>query len=109
MKNFEVGKTYVFSLPPSWIIGGTVTENDGVHLTLEDCTYMESMNTGYTLLGSVALATTAKELSTIVARAWPLPDGTLLKIDGILIATPCSRDLKPIARAEDAKTIRSTK
>jgi hypothetical protein len=107
--NFKVGQTYVFFTPPSWLIGGTITSVEGDLITIKDCVYLEAVNSGKTLIGDIALATSAKEMVAISARHWRLPDGTVLHKDGVLIATPCARDLKPLARSADADEIRSTK
>jgi hypothetical protein len=109
MKKFHIGTSYVFSIPPSWLIGGTVTEIDGDHILISDAVYLESVNSGYSLIGSTALAKNAQELSSIVAASWPLSDGTILHVDGILMAVPAVSNFRSLARAADADLIKKTR
>jgi hypothetical protein len=105
---YNEGETYVFFIPPSWLLGGTIATTGNGNIVLKDCAYLESVGTD-SMIGGVAMATTPKRMNEVCTRAWPIPDGTKIREEAILIATPCMRDLKPLARAQDAEAIKKSK
>lgn len=105
----EVGKTYVFFVPPGWILGGTISEIDAKTVTLVDACYLENAGEGQTLIGSVAAATTPAQLTAACPTSWPIPDGTMLPIEPLLIRVPCARDLTPLSRAKAADALRRSR
>lgn len=104
----EIGKTYVVFIPPGWLLAGTVESLTDTHVVLKDAAYLESAGEG-SILGGVALATNPQQQQAACRQAWPLPDGLILSREAILIASPCARDVKPLARAEAAKTIKGAR
>lgn len=103
----ELNKTYVLFVPPSWLISGTAAKiHDGV-VFLKDCTYLESVASGHSPVGSLALETDPKNLTKIITQCHPMPDGTVIRLDGILIAIPCRISMQPLARSREADAIRS--
>jgi hypothetical protein len=52
------------------------------------------------------VAKDAKGLKEAVTRSYPMKDGSAIRLDAILIAVPCDRDLKPLARAGEADAIK---
>jgi hypothetical protein len=102
----ETGKTYIFNIPPSWIVGGTVVDQDDTHVYLTDGIYVESIGDGYSALGSIAMASDSKGLKDAVTKSYPLKDGTAFRRDALLIHVECNRDLQPLSRSEEAKAIK---
>ena len=104
---YEIGKTYIFSVPPGWLLGGTVADLtvEG-EIVLKDAIWIEGINNGQSALGSVAFAATAKELNAAVATSHPLPDGFVIRREAALMASPCVRDLTPLSRSGDAQAIK---
>jgi hypothetical protein len=100
---------YVFFVPPGWLLAGKVETVEGKHVSLSEAAYIELTEQDTSPIGDLPRATTEKEMKRICKRSWPLEPGTVLHLDGILIAVPCSGDLSPVTRAHVAKTIRGAK
>jgi hypothetical protein len=103
---YEVGSTFVFNIPPGWILGGTIQESTKDEIVVKDAVYIEGIADGHSALGSVPSANTPKELKAIVTRSYPSRDGMRFRRDAVLISVPCARDLTPLSRAEDASAIK---
>lgn len=104
----QPGVTYVFFVPPGWLLGGTVDSltADGCAI-LKDCVYLESSASGHATVHSLPAALTAKEMTDCVPRSWSMPDGTFVRVDAILFANPCKASLAPLARAKSAEAIQN--
>jgi hypothetical protein len=108
-QRFEIGKTYLFSVPPGWLIAGTVSDVQSGVIYIDDGCYVESAGSSQSTVSGIPLATTPEMMNAACSRAWPLIDGYSLLENAVLMAFPCKRDVKPLARANDAATIKGVK
>lgn len=105
----NIGETWLFFVPPGWIVGGTISEiKDGV-LVLKDAAWLEACASGHALLSAIPRATSAKEMKAICPTSWGLPDGFRVRADAALMSAPCMASLRPLARAEDAAVIKGAR
>lgn len=100
-----VGKTYVFFVPPGWLIGGTIVSVDDEFVLINDAVYLESVAAGHAMISSVPLAKSAKELSAVCTTAWGLPDGYGIRREAILHYGMCRISLASLAGKAAAKAI----
>jgi hypothetical protein len=73
-----IGETYVFFIPPGWLIAGTVTgfADDGTltHIRVKDAVFLEGVHPGKCTISDLPKATTPEEQRAVVRVSWPLPD-----------------------------------
>lgn len=105
---FKNDQAYLFFIPPSWLLAGTVVDQNEKELILSDAVYLESAGSEHSPFAEIPRCE-EKDLTKISSKSWPLQEGTILHRDGILIATPCKPDLSVLTRAHTAKTIRGAK
>jgi len=102
MDTLKVDSHYVLSVPPSWILVGTIADVDDTHVVLRDCAWHELVTQGAHCFGlATDLAATEK--------SWPLPDGTILRRDAILIAVPAAHSFRRLARADEVNAVRGAR
>jgi len=106
---FEIGKTYVFFVPPGWILAGTVGRITPTHVILSVGTYIEISEQGVSPIADLTRATTTAQVNKIVKQSYQLGENTALLLEGILISTLCASDLSSLTRSADAATIRGAK
>lgn len=99
------GTTWLFFVPPGWILGGTIRTIEGDYLVLDDAVYLESVASGHALLSSIPKASNPSDLKKICPMAWGLPNGYLIRHEAILHAAPCNLSLRALAGAEAAAAI----
>lgn len=97
------GRTYVYFIPPSWLIVGECVAQDEDNIMLRNAAYIENVGEG---VATLAIGLYPKVDSKVVTRSYPIPDGTLFKKDGILIACPCDTDTSSLYAANEANAIR---
>jgi len=103
----EKGKHYVLFIPPGWLLGATVADvSDGI-VTLRDAIYIEGI--AQESVFAAAAAKNAKIRAGVIRQSWPIPDGTRVRADAILIATPAVCSFSAEARATEAAAIKSTR
>lgn len=107
MSNYpwQIGTTYLFNLPPSWLIIGTV---DVIHddvLVLKHGVYMEALKSGASF-AQYATAKTVAELAKVSERHWPLPDGYVLSRGFLAQWVPCAMSYERVAKAGITATIK---
>lgn len=100
------GTTLIMFVPPGWIIGGTIVNQDNECLEMKDIVYIESVANSFSSIGDIAMAKTAAELKKIVSQSYPIPNGTKFRKETLLIQVPCVRDLTPLARQKDGETVK---
>ncbi len=105
--NSREGKTYVFFIPPGWLLGGTVVAETETMFILKDAVYLEASGADVTLIGDVPMAETPKELNHAAQTVWPVPDGMEISKEACLIRVPCMRDLKPLNRRREGKKLKN--
>ena len=107
MNKFQwpVGATFVFSVPPSWVLGGTVREVHEDVLVLQDGVYFETMKNGASL-GDYAAAADNVALGKASDRSWPLVDGFIVRKDCITHAMPCQMSFERLAKAKQIAAIK---
>jgi len=98
----EVGKTYVFFVPPAWILAGTVQEVTEKEIVLVDAIYQENCSQGFSAWD---LANTLEASQ----QSWPLPDGSVIQREGVLIYSPATIDFKTLAKRRELEAIRGSK
>lgn len=109
--NFKKGQHYVFFVPPGWILGGTIRNvfPETGEIELQDAVYMEGVNQGKSSIGDVALSKDAKEMTNVITSCYPIPDGTRLRAEALLITVPCLRDLTPLSRKREADAVKGAR
>lgn len=92
----------VIFVPPSWMLAGTVAEETATELVLRDAVYVESTASNESVWA-------AARDPRLVGTTWPLPDGTRVRRDAILILAPAAGSFRPAAKAAQTKAIKETK
>lgn len=100
-----IGETWIFFVPPGWILGGTIMSDDGVVITLRDAVYLEGVASGHALIASIPRATKPADLAKICPTAWGLPDGYFVRKDAILHGGVCKISLRALAGKAAATAI----
>ena len=76
------GETYIFFVPPGWLIAGTVDSIIGAgpleNVVLRDAVYLEGVNPGKCMISDLPAATTPEQQRAVVRVSWPLPRTNLL-------------------------------
>ena len=107
---FTPGKFYVFFVPPGWLLLGKVEVVECKRVRLSEAAHLELTTDGHAPLADLPRAKTAKEMTAICGKSWPLEPGTELHEDGILISVPCiATDLSTLTRSHIAATIRGAR
>jgi hypothetical protein len=106
---FVIGKSYVFSVPPGWLISGTVVRLTADAVYLDDAAYLESASDGGTNVGDVPLATTAAGQLRACQQSHQLANGTRIRLEAILMAFPCAIDTKALSRRNAANAIKKVR
>lgn len=101
-----VGKTYVLFIPPSWLIGGTVSQIENGIAYLKDVVYLESVASGHSTVGSFCKEANPKNLTKIITSFHPMPDEVEVRLDGVLMAVPAACSFATLARRDEAEAIR---
>lgn len=104
--NWKVGSTFVIFTPPGWIIGGTIKEIFDDYLILVDAVYFETVKNGASAMGGYSMARNMKELEAASDRSWPLPDGYVMRIDGILHAAPANMSFQRLSKKDQVAAIK---
>lgn len=105
--NMEIGKSYIFFIPPGWLLGGTIVSVEEKTVVVKDCVYLEQVREGGML--SVAFCKTADELKKAISSSYPIPDGMVLRTEAALILVPCARDFTPLSRQGAEKAIKGVR
>lgn len=100
------GDHYLFFVPPSWILGGTIREVTSTDIVLDDAAWLEAIEGSKSSPGDLPFATSVAEQKSIISRGHGLPDGTRLARIGVLMAEPCLMDFKLWSRKKDADAIK---
>jgi len=103
---WKIGQTYVFSVPPGWVLGGTVFEVFEDFIVLQDAVYFEGIKDGASAMGSYPTATTVAELEKASARNWPLADGYLLNVGFISHASPAKMSFERVAKRDKVNALK---
>lgn len=106
MIDMPIGSSYVFFVQPGWLLMGTVAELTDTHVALRDAVYLDGVTSGSSNVSHVPLAETAEALRRAVSRSFPLPDGTTLSREGILIRFPAKLDATPLIDGASREALR---
>ena len=96
---FETGKSYVFNIPPGWILTGTVMNRQDGIIQLKNGAYIEGIANGHSALGSITNAKDEKEVLQAVTRCYPLKDGFMIRESNILLASEATIELSCLHKA----------
>ena len=99
-------ETWLFFVPPGWLIGGTIVELTDTVVVLKNGVYLEMAASGHALFASVPRATTAKALKAACTTSWGLPEKFIVRREAIFLAGKCQLSLAALAGAEAEKAIR---
>lgn len=103
---FEAETHFTIFLPPGWIISGTIDRVWKNHVALRDAVYIETVHQGKSSIGDASFAKSASELQQVVSSSYPLPDGTIMRSDAILMATPAQSSFRSLARQREAEAVK---
>jgi hypothetical protein len=103
--DMEPGSTWLFFVPPGWIVGGTVDSIDGDVLHLYDAVHLEGVASGHSLMSSISTCTVPKKLAEICPTAWGYPHGFQILLSAALMRVPCRISLRQLALARDAAAL----
>lgn len=103
----DIGTTFLFVLPPGWILAGTVAAVTDTHVVLKDAAYIE--NVAKESAFSAAFAGDAKGQKEIVSAAHPVPDRHRVALAYIGQAVPMAATAKVWSRQHAAATIRGAR
>jgi hypothetical protein len=96
-------KAFIYFIPPSWLIAGIEERIDGPEIVLSAAAYIESTqdtNSCWDVGGNAKAA----------GKSWPMPAGTRIRADGILIRAPADpKEVLRLARAGDREILRGAK
>ena len=106
--DLEIGKAYIMFIPPGWLIGATIDSfsGDGLSVSLKDIVHLESVSNGNSTIGAPAMAPTPDKLSELVTACYTMADGSILRKDAILIASPCKVPMTVLARKAQKDAIK---
>lgn len=102
---YDVGTTWVFFVPPGWLVGGTVIAHDDGDLVLAGVVYFEGAVQGYSVIGDVGKGTTPDQQRQACGSHWGLPDTTRIRRDAILMGVPCKYNLLALSRDQAAREV----
>jgi hypothetical protein len=105
----HVGVTYVFFVPPGWLLGGTVKAIVGDHVILENSVYLEGVQSGKATVSDLPAAKTHQGQDQVVRTCWPMTNGTGIRYDAILFMNPCETDMRGLFNRASAEAINNLK
>lgn len=105
----KVGVTYVFFVPPGWLLGGTVVDIVGDHVILENSVYLEGVQSGKATVSDLPAAKTPQQQNDVVRTCWPMTNGTSIRYDAILFMNPCGTDMRGLFNRASADAINNMK
>lgn len=105
--DIQVGVTYIFSIPPGWLVSGTVVAitQDRKRASIVDVAYLESAKSQQSPM-KLWDCKHPREALELVERSWGLADGTTVLLDTLTFAVPCKVNLRVLARASEADEIK---
>jgi hypothetical protein len=106
MLKLEVGQTFVFYVPPGWLLAGTIAEFDDQEVALTDIVYLETTAQGTSPVSDLPMAKNDRQVKASSGTTWPMPNGTVVRREAMLFRTPCAHNVKILARAKDADAIK---
>lgn len=103
----RAGETWILSVPPGWLIAATISGLDEDYLILRDASYIESVASDS--IWGIALAKTPAAAKKIAGTCYPIPDGTVVRREAVLIAAPAACSLRVLARAAESDAIQKAR
>jgi hypothetical protein len=101
-EDFEVGRSYIFNVPPSWIFCGRVIAVNEDRVKIDRAVYVENIQEGACALNIGLFADANKAART----SHPITDGTCFRREGILVWQPCDTNTEPLWAQKAAEAIK---
>ena len=110
LMEWKVGETYIFSIPPGWLVGGTIRSisASGKWIQLENALYLETVVDGYIPMSHLPRATSPRQHDGVMRKAHCLPHGHKVMVDAVFQACPCNISFEHLYRrqlADEAKKV----